>query len=133
MSPVRGLGNILIRGAFRVLIGSGTGDLLSGYRVFGSKFLKAFTPRSSGFEIETELAATATVLKLRVAEFPVPYHPRIAGTSSKLRVFRDGFRILSTILSQSLRHRPWRLFAVLFALPAAFLAFATGLFLALRP
>ncbi len=36
MTPVRGLGNVLIRAAFRVLIGPGNGDLLSGYRVFGA-------------------------------------------------------------------------------------------------
>ena len=38
MSPVRGLGNVLIRSAFRLLIGPGPGDLLSGYRVFGRRF-----------------------------------------------------------------------------------------------
>ena len=48
MTPVRGLGNLLIGAVFRVLIGPGTGDLLSGYRVFGPRFLKAFTPRSAG-------------------------------------------------------------------------------------
>src|SRR5262249_45080004 len=34
MHPVRGLGNVLIRAAFRVLIGHPPGDLLSGYRGF---------------------------------------------------------------------------------------------------
>jgi glycosyltransferase involved in cell wall biosynthesis len=132
LTHVRALGNILIRGAFRVLIGPGTGDLLSGYRVFGPRFLQAFTPESTGFEIETELAGTATVLGLRVAEFPVPYHPRIAGTASKLRVIRDGLRILATILAQSLRHRPWRLVAVVAVLPAAVLALAACLLLSMR-
>src|SRR4051794_30006126 len=32
MHPVRGLGNVLIRASFRVLIGQAPGDLLSGYR-----------------------------------------------------------------------------------------------------
>lgn len=115
MSPVRGIGNVLIRGAFRVLIGPGTGDLLSGYRVFGPRFLKDFTPRSSGFEIETELASEAVARKLRVVEVPVPYHPRIAGTASKLRAFRDGWRILLTIIRQSFRLRPWRPIFLIFA------------------
>jgi len=39
----------------------------------------------------------------------VPYHPRIAGTASKLRAFRDGGRILKTIVRQGWRLRPWRL------------------------
>ncbi len=109
MTPVRGLGNLLIRGAFRVLIGRGAGDLLSGYRVFSRSFLRAVTLRSEGFEIETELNSEAVARHLRVFESPVPYRPRIAGTTSKLRAVRDGLRILRTILRQSVRLRPWRL------------------------
>jgi glycosyltransferase involved in cell wall biosynthesis len=119
MTPVRGLGNVLIRAAFRLLIGPGTGDLLSGYRIFGPRFLHAFTPHSRGFEIETELASEAVARGMRVAEFPVPYRPRIAGTASKLRAFRDGRRILATIVYQSVRLRPWRLAAALVATVAA--------------
>ncbi len=109
MSPVRGLGNVLIGLAFRALIGSGTRDLLSGYRVFGPSYLHGVTPRSRGFEIETELASEAVARRMRVIEIPVPYRPRIAGTASKLRAWRDGRRILRTILIQGIRLRPWRL------------------------
>ena len=112
MSPVRGLGNVLIRAAFRVWIGPGTGDLLSGYRVFGPRYLAAVTPVSHGFEIETELASEGVARRMRVIEIPVPYHPRIAGTQSKLRAFRDGRRILLTIVRQSVRLRPARALAV---------------------
>ena len=70
MTPVRGLGNLLIGAAFRVLIGSGTGDLLSGYRVFGPGFLRAVAPRSRGFEIEVELASEAVARGMRVVEVP---------------------------------------------------------------
>ena len=121
MSPVRGLGNVLIGAAFRVLIGSGTGDLLSGYRVFGPKFLRAVSPRSHGFEIETELASEAVARGMRVVEVPVPYRPRIAGTASKLRAFRDGRRIMITIVRQGLRLRPWRLIVLLGLVLLAFL------------
>jgi glycosyltransferase involved in cell wall biosynthesis len=108
MTPLRRLGNLLIPGAFRVLIGRGTRDLLSGYRVFGPRFLRDARLRSRGFEIETELSAEAVARRLRVVEVPVDYHPRIAGTASKLRPVRDGLRILATIVVQSLRLRPWR-------------------------
>jgi glycosyltransferase involved in cell wall biosynthesis len=112
MSPLRGLGNVLIRSAFRLLIGPGPGDLLSGYRVFGRRFRDGVVLRSAGFEIETELASEAVARGLRVAEFPVPYRRRIAGTVSKLNAFRDGGRILATIVAQSLRFHPWRLPAI---------------------
>jgi glycosyltransferase involved in cell wall biosynthesis len=108
MSPTRFIGNLLIRGSFWLLIGPGTGDLLSGYRVFGRRYLGGVHLRSTGFEIETELAVEAVRLRMRVREFAVPYHPRIAGTASKLRAFRDGARILTTIVVQSFRFRPWR-------------------------
>ena len=64
MSPVRGLGNVLIRSAFWLLIGRGTGDLLSGYRAFSPRFLETVQLRSEGFEIETELAIEAVTRKL---------------------------------------------------------------------
>ncbi|MEO6808661.1 MAG: glycosyltransferase [Isosphaeraceae bacterium] len=112
MTPVRGLGNVLIRAAFRILIGQGPGDLLSGYRVFSQRFRDSVQLRSTGFEIETELTAEAVALGLRVVETPVAYHPRIAGTTSKLRAFRDGRRILLTILAQAVRLRPARLLAL---------------------
>jgi glycosyltransferase involved in cell wall biosynthesis len=104
MTPVRGLGNFLIRTGFNLLLGPGLGDLLSGYRVFNRRFRQAVTLRASGFEIETELSSQALVRGMRVVEVSVPYYPRIAGTQSKLRAVRDGLRILRTILSQSLRH-----------------------------
>jgi glycosyltransferase involved in cell wall biosynthesis len=108
MTPVRGFGNVLIRAAFRLLIGRGPGDLLSGYRVFNTRFLETVALRSTGFEIETELASEAVARRMRTIEVPVSYHPRIEGTTSKLNAFRDGSRILWTIFAQSLRLRPWR-------------------------
>jgi glycosyltransferase involved in cell wall biosynthesis len=108
MTLTRGVGNKLIRGAFWLLIGPGTTDLLSGYRVFSKRFRATVELRSAGFEIETELASEAIARKLKTVEISIPYHPRIAGTESKLRAFRDGWRILLTIITQSLRLRPHR-------------------------
>jgi glycosyltransferase involved in cell wall biosynthesis len=105
MSPVRIVGNFLIRTVFRVLIGRTPGDLLSGYRGFGRRFLATVTPRSSGFEIEAELSSEAIARGMRVVEVPVSYHPRIAGTASKLRAIRDGLRIVATIVRQGVRLR----------------------------
>jgi len=113
MTPVRGLGNFLITSAFRLLIGPGTHDLLSGYRGFSRHFLQVVHPCSSGFEIEAEIAGQAVARGLPTVEIPVEYRPRIAGTASKLRVFRDGSRILLAILRQSIVWQPWRLLFLL--------------------
>ena len=109
MTFTRGAGNRLIRSAFLLLIGPGNTDLLSGYRAFSRRFRREVLLRSSGFEIETELAGEAAARGLRMLEISVPYHPRIAGTTSKLRAFRDGRRILMTILKLGIRLRPVRL------------------------
>lgn len=127
MAPLRGIGNVLIRFAFRVLIGQGPGDMLSGYRVFGPRFLAHVRPKSRGFEIETELTAEAIARDLRVVEVAVSYHPRFAGTSSKLRAFRDGFRILRTIFERSARLRPIRFVLLVSAAFATFALAAWGI------
>jgi hypothetical protein len=107
MSPVRGIGNILIRATFAILIGEGPGDLLSGYRVFGGKAIRMLDLRSSGFEIEAQIACLATANGLRIVEIAIPYYPRIEGTVSKLSAPRDGVRIVATIARLGLRTRPW--------------------------
>jgi glycosyltransferase involved in cell wall biosynthesis len=121
MSLTRGFGNLVIRAAFRILIGPGTTDLLSGYRAFNRRFRESVDLHAEGFEIETELASEAVARRLRVVEIGIPYHARIAGTKSKLRAYRDGWRILVMILLQSLRlrcHRPflaWLAFCLVLA------------------
>lgn len=137
MTPVHGLGNVLIRAAFRIMIGRGASDLLSGYRAFSRRFRETVALRAEGFEIETELASEAVANRLRVVESDVPYHPRIAGTGSKLKALRDGRRIMLTIVAQSLRLRPWRpmLLVLVLTAPAAWAvgprAWAIGAALAL--
>lgn len=125
MAPVRALGNVLIGGAFRAFIGPGAGDLLSGYRAFSRRFLHEVRLRSEGFEVETELAVQTATRGLAAADVDVPYRPRIEGTESKLRAFRDGRRILATIVVEGFRLRPLRACAVVTATvaPAAALAY----------
>ncbi len=126
MTMTRWLGNKVILAAFGLLIGPGTTDLLSGYRAFNQRFRRTVELRSAGFEIETELAAEAVARGMRVVEIRVPYYPRIAGTQSKLRAFRDGWRILVTIVGQSLRLRPHRTL-LLWLSPCAVLAMTVHL------
>ena len=91
-------GNRMLTGFVSWIFGNDFHDMLSGYRVFSRRFVKSFPALSGGFEIETELSVHALQLALPVAELETPYHGRPAGSSSKLRTWRDGFRILGTIL-----------------------------------
>ena len=86
-------------------------DILSGYRVFSRRFVKSFPVLSRGFEIETELTVHALELELPVAEMPTPYYARPAGSASKLSTWRDGLRILTTIIRLYRSERPLAFFS----------------------
>lgn len=85
-------------------------DILSGYRVFSRRFVKSFPVLSDGFEIETELSVHALELALPVAEIETPYYARPEGSFSKLNTWRDGFRILGTIIKLYRSEKPLRFF-----------------------
>jgi hypothetical protein len=89
-------GNRLFNRLYQSLFGAGFDDIFSGYRAFSRRFVKSFPALSSGFEIETELCVHASQLKLPTSEIVLPYGKREEGSASKLRTFRDGWRILST-------------------------------------
>ena len=57
MSLTRGFGNLLIRAAFRILIGAGTTDLLSGYRTFNRRFRRRFSFARGGSRSRPSLPA----------------------------------------------------------------------------
>src|SRR5437588_10997826 len=91
-------GNRVLTGFLSRVFGHAFKDILSGYRVFSRRFVKSFPVLSDGFEIETELSVHALELALPVAEIDTPYYARPEGSFSKLNTWRDGFRILGTIL-----------------------------------
>jgi glycosyltransferase involved in cell wall biosynthesis len=110
------LGNRLFCSLLRVLFGSSLTDIFSGYRVFSRRFVKSFPALSTGFEIETEMSVHATSLRLSVKEIPCHYRPRMTGTGSKLRTYRDGIRILVSMTRLFRHHRPFIFFGMLAAL-----------------
>ncbi len=120
------LGNRLLTGLVSRLFGSRFDDILSGYRAFSRRFVKSFPALSTGFEIETELTVHALSLAMPVAELATSYGGRVEGTASKLRTFRDGFRILKTIAQLTKEERPLLFFSAGFVvLAAASLGLAT--------
>jgi len=106
-------GNRTLTGLVKSLFGYGFEDMLSGYRVMSRKFVKSFPIHSHGFEIETEMSVHALQLQLPVAEVPTKYGVRPDDSESKLRTYRDGFRILFTIFSLVSTERPRLFYGVL--------------------
>src|SRR3954468_411281 len=103
-------GNRLLTGFVAHVFGQSFTDMLSGYRVFTRRFVKSFPVLSGGFEIETELTVHALELELPVGEMRTPYYARPQGSASKLHTWRDGFRILWTIIRLCRSERPLRFF-----------------------
>jgi glycosyltransferase involved in cell wall biosynthesis len=100
------LGNRMFTGLLSGLFGRSFSDIFSGYRVFSRRFVKSFPVLSSGFEIETEMSVHALELRMPVGEVETAYAARLEGSESKLSTFRDGWRILSTILTLYRIERP---------------------------
>lgn len=105
-------GNRLFNSLYGRLFGAEFGDIFSGYRAFSRRFVKSFPATSSGFEIETEISVHATQLKLSTTEVVLPYGKRLDGSASKLRTFRDGARILRTLLYLLKETRPFAFFGL---------------------
>src|ERR1700674_4984235 len=99
-------GNRMLTGSTNKTFGDKFLDILSGYRVFARRFVKSFPALSGGFEIETELTVHALELGMPVEEINTPYFSRPEGSESKLNTWRDGFRILWTILKLWRAERP---------------------------
>jgi glycosyltransferase involved in cell wall biosynthesis len=105
------LGNRVLTGIVRNIFGDRISDMLSGYRVFSRRFVKSFPALSVGFETETEFTVHALELGMPVGEIRTRYQERQEGSASKLHTYRDGIRILRTILNLVKEERPLLFFS----------------------
>lgn len=111
-------GNRMLTGFLSWLFGRPCKDILSGYRVFSRRYVKSFPVLSEGFEIETEFTVHALELKMTVGEYDTPYGERPEGSVSKLSTYRDGFRILRTMIRLFSAERPLAFFSTIAAVLA---------------
>jgi glycosyltransferase involved in cell wall biosynthesis len=124
--PGHVLGNRLLTGLTSLMFGIKVADMLTGYRVMSRRFVKSFPAAAAGFGIETELTVHAVRIKVPMAEVPTRYKERPAGSASKLNTWRDGIRILFTIVGLMRRERPLIFFGSIFAF-FALLSLAIGI------
>ena len=112
-------GNWMLTSLVRVFFRSPFEDMLTGYRVMSRRFVKSLPIMASGFGIETELTVHVARMMTPVAEVDTHYKERPEGTASKLRTYRDGWKILMTIAKLVRQERPlvfFGLIAIFFAL-----------------
>lgn len=108
----RYVGNPLLSGLLNLFFRTGVNDAHCGMRALRRDVLGRLDLRTTGMEFASEMVIRASKENLRIAEFPIEYHPR--GGESKLSSFRDGWRHLRFLLVHSPNH--------LFIFPGAVLA-----------
>ncbi len=98
---LRQFGNARLLDLANVLYGTDFSELCYGYCAFRRRALAALTLDAEGFEIETQIVVRAVQRGLRIAEVPSVESPRRFGESN-LHAFRDGVRVLRTMLRERL-------------------------------
>jgi glycosyltransferase involved in cell wall biosynthesis len=105
LTMVRRFGNFALTTAVNMLFLVPFSDLCYGFVAFRKDRLDDLALMSRGFEFETEIAIRAIKVGLRIAEVPSNESNRRFGTSN-LNAFRDGKRVLRTIIRERLVSRP---------------------------
>jgi len=108
----RYIGNPILSGLLNLFFRTGVSDAHCGMRAVRRDVLPRLDLRTTGMEFASEMVIRASKENLKIAEFPIEYHPR--GGESKLSSFRDGWRHLRFLLVHSPNH--------LFIVPGALLA-----------
>jgi glycosyltransferase involved in cell wall biosynthesis len=102
ITQLRRLGNGALRTLVNVLFGTRYSDLCYGYNAFWRHCLAHIQVDCPGFEVETLINVRIARAGLSVAEIASVEHERMFGESN-LRTFRDGSRVLRTIITERFR------------------------------
>ena len=121
MPAMRRLGNLLWANLVTFIGKQQLSDPASGMRVIRRTVLRQLYPLPDGLNFTPVMSTRAVHENLRVQEISIPYDERSG--RSKLSIFRDGTRFLTTIIETSLQYNPARIFgsAGVAALAVAFL------------
>jgi glycosyltransferase involved in cell wall biosynthesis len=107
-------GNRMFNFILKILFNSSFRDIFSGYRAFSKRFVKTFPVASNGFDIEAELSIHALIMAVPCVEIDSEYFERPPNTRSKLSAFKDGFKILASIVRLLKETRPLFFFGAIF-------------------
>ena len=108
-----GFGNNLVRAMIKWIYGYSFEDVMTGYRAMSRPFVKTFPVLSEGFQIETELSIHAVDRRWRIADVPIDYRDRPAGSESKLDTVGDGIKVIAMIGTLFKDYRPLKFFSLI--------------------
>jgi glycosyltransferase involved in cell wall biosynthesis len=100
ITRLRRVGNRALTTLTNLVHGTHYTDLCYGYNAFWRHTLPEIMPHAGGFEVETAMNIRAAKAGLRIVEVPSFERERTFG-QSHLRTFRDGWRVLRTILRET--------------------------------
>lgn len=107
MNLIRRIGNQFFLSMVNRIWSTNYTDLCYGLAAFKKDTIDKLCPhlKSISFEIETEVFIKAKKLRLKVVEIPSIEFRRRHGKSN-LNIFKDGFRILKTIIEEFVKSSP---------------------------
>lgn len=94
----RRAGNYALTKIYNIFTGQRMTDITYGYVGLRREAVNNLGLTATGFEVEVQMVAHAHSRGMRVFEIPCYEDNRISG-SSRLRIWRDGMRIVSTIMA----------------------------------
>ena len=124
--PFHNFGNSMVRWGINTLFRSDVRDIMTGCRAFSYEFVKTFPVLSAGFEIETEMTIHALDKNMKIDHVIIDYRDRPVGSESKLNTFKDGFKVIKTILRLHRTYKPYSFFGLI---AAALLVLAVAFFI----
>jgi hypothetical protein len=107
LTLLRKVGNAFLSGIANMLHGTHFTDLCYGYNAFWARCLPFISLDAPGFEVETLINLRIASAGMRITEVPSYEARRISGHSN-LNTFRDGWRVLRTIIRESQMNPRWR-------------------------
>jgi hypothetical protein len=104
ITALRRAGNAFLSLTVNTLHRTSFTDLCYGYNAFWTRCLPYISLDVPGFEVETHINLRIASAGMRITEVPSFERNRISGNSN-LNTFRDGFRVLRTILNEARRNQ----------------------------
>lgn len=106
-------GNTLVVRIINFIFKNDIKDIMSGFRALSRRFVNHVPIESNGFEIETEMSILAFNFDFNTTQISTGYKNRPKGSTSKLRTFADGFKVINTIFKLFRDYRPFFFFSLI--------------------
>ena len=92
------LGVTFLANLTNILYQSNLTDTATATKLFRSSFIKKINLQRNGFNLDFELVCRTLRMGGKIKEFPITYSPRTKIEGKKIKLFRDGFSSILTVI-----------------------------------